>query len=136
MLARVGYEAAKKIKLTHPGRTNQMSNVSYLPQEECVFQPGSDTSGSEAVRRLVLKNTVRIEHIIRKFIVSGELVADCCAGMFSVAKAYMLLPQHKQFVGCDLVLKCVSSSFSHLTLVFARLVLNKTSDTTADEVVQ
>lgn len=61
--------------------------------------------------------------INRKFTVPVGLVVDWCAGMISVAKTYMQLPQHRWFVGFDLDSECVASNLQQVPLDFARQIL-------------
>lgn len=69
---------------------------------------------------------------IRKFTLSGGLVLNCSAGAFSVANAYMLLPQYRRFAGYDLASDGVASSFPQLVLIFPCRVMNKELDIIGD----
>lgn len=113
-----------------------MFNVPRLPQDELVFRTGFSVFGSKALLRPELKDMLWMRKIIRKFTLPGGLDTDCCAGAFSVAKACTLLPQQRQFVGCDLESKSVASSLPYLAFIFARQVLYKDSDTIGDDDVQ
>lgn len=69
----------------------------------------------------------------RKFTLSVKMVVDCCARAFSVLTAWMLLPLHRRFIGCDLDLECVALRILQLALILARQVLNEDADTTGEE---
>lgn len=107
-----------------------MSNFPGLPQKEQFFPTGFSASGFMALLRPAQKNMVWMRDIISKLTVPVELIQDCCAGTFSVARAFMRLPQHRQYVGSDLDEKSVASSFSQLILIFTCQIFNKESDIT------
>lgn len=76
-----------------------------------------------------------VNKAIREVTLPVFIVLNCCRGTFSAARACMLLPQHKPFVGGDLVVECMRSSLSQLALKVAQLVLNEESDITGEETV-
>lgn len=79
---------------------------------------------------------LRMKDIISKLTLPGGLFGGCCAGMFSVAKACTVFPQHRRLVGCGLDPECVASSTPQFAVKFARQVLNGESDITEDSDVQ
>lgn len=64
---------------------------------------------------------------------SGRLVVGCCGDKFSVAKASILFPQHRKFVGCYLNLDCVASSLLQLDPMFSCQVSCNESDITEND---
>lgn len=110
-----------------------MTPYSSLLQDYRVFRTGSSASDFKALLRLEQKNLVWKMYNIQKVALSGRLVVDCFAGIFSAAKACIHSPQHKLFVGSDLDSECVALSLSQLALNFAREILNKELDNTVDQ---
>lgn len=53
-------------------------------------------------------NVLWMKDTTRKFTLPDGLIVDCCASTFSMAKACMLLPQHRGFVVSDLDSECVA----------------------------
>lgn len=74
-----------------------------------------------------------MKDITCRFTLHFELVVDCCAGTFSVAKAFMLFLRHKRFVGSDPVLEFVASRLLRVALMLLRLVLSEESKNSKDE---
>lgn len=101
-----------------------MSIISLKLQLMQSFRTGSNASGSKIFFHLEQNNMLWMIIIFRKFIFPGVPVQDCCAATFPVDKACALLPQHRQFIRCELSSKCVVSSPSQLALVLAWQILN------------
>lgn len=112
-------------KSTHTGKINWTSNVPHLSEDGRVFRTASTPSRYKALLCPKLKNISRMKDIILELSLPNDLVVECCDGTFSVAKAFMLLPRHRQFVGCYLDLEWVAFHHSKLALIFSRQVLNK-----------
>ena len=85
-------------------------------------------SNSRAMLRPEQKSITLMSDIIEKFSKPGDLVVDPCSGTFSVAKACLLLPKHRRFVGCDLDPACLQHTEDRLIELFARQLLNPRSD--------
>lgn len=136
MHTRMCYEARGDIKSTYLRWRSQMLRISRLSPDDWVFQAGFKPS----IRKVRLcseqKNVLRMNKIVHKFTFPSDLLVDCCACTFSVAKAYTLLQLHTRFVGCDLDPGYVTSSLPYLSLVSARKVLNKESEITENDDAQ
>lgn len=104
-----------------------MPDALPLLQDERDFHTGSSASDSMALLCPEQETMVCMKNIICKLTIPGDLIADCCAGIFSAVKACIILPQHKLFVESDLDLKCVALILLQLVLTFVRQVLNSES---------
>lgn len=102
MHAHVCYDPLSEIKSSHHKWTNRVSNVLRVAQDERVFWYVFSASFSKVLPRPGLKNISRMKDIICKFTLPGGLVLACCADTFSGAKACIILPHHRRFVGCVL----------------------------------
>lgn len=94
----------------------QTSSALPLLQNEQVFRNGSIVSSFNKLLLSEQKKMVLKKDIIHMFTLPDELVMNYCAGTFLVAKASMLDPQHRQFVGCDPYSKYIASSLPQFTL--------------------
>lgn len=94
-------------------------------EERGIWLQAFDTSG--------IKSTTWMRGIVQRITKPGNLVLETFAWTFSVAKAYMLLPKHKRFIGSGVDTCCVTEAMSKLILLFARDVLNKESDIDGEE---
>lgn len=61
---------------------------------------------------------------------------DCWTGAYSANEAFLPLPLHRKFLGCDLDLECATSSLPQLALIFPCQVMNKKSAITVNDDVQ
>lgn len=60
-----------------------------------------------------------VKDIIRKLTFPGFLAMSGCGVTFSIAKACILLQQHKWFVASDLEVECVTSFLPQLDHIIA-----------------
>lgn len=89
-------------------------------RKSCGERP-CNTSGT---KRLVWRNVV-----ICKFITVGQIFVDLWTVTFSSAKAGMLQPSHRPFVGCAVNTFCYKESWLSMVEMLARQVLNDYFDT-------
>lgn len=143
----------------YPSWTNVMTNIPRPTNEETIYareediQP--DTDGREEgewdggdddpagpsgeVKKLMLrpeqKADIWLMDLVAKFSPVGGRVVDLFAGTYSVARACMKLPQHRQYIGCDIDENCFGYAEESLVETFARQLLNPKSDIITDKEV-
>lgn len=88
----IEYDPSEERNSTYPRWKHLMSNNPSLLQEERVCNRNRGESGFKLLMGPDQKNTVWIKYIVQKTTKPVTLVVVACAGIFSVAKACMLLP--------------------------------------------
>lgn len=79
------------------------------------------------------KKVACMEGFINSFLKPGNLVLDPCLEMLPTAKACMPLPNHLDFIGCEIGKFCIRASMPSAVETSARKLLNDDSDITASE---
>ena len=128
LLSRVDYLCSRDTPSHLPGFTNVMDNIPRLPIHEVVY----GERRSERNRRLMLrpeqKNVGWMKDLVAKFSRRGMLVVDPFAGTLAVAKACLMLDEHRKFVVSDVDEKCIRTALPSLVECFAAQILNTDSD--------
>lgn len=74
-----------------------------------------------------------MRNIICNLTFPSGLILDCYFVTFSGAIAYIILPQYRRLIGCDLDLECDTLSPLQLALISARQVMTKESSITGED---
>lgn len=69
----------------------------------------------------------RIENLVDKFPIPGDLVVHLFSGTFAIAKECLELSWHRRFAGCDIKSGCFATSTDPLVEKYAGQVLNEKS---------
>ena len=138
-LKKVNYDTAPSLPSPYPAWTNVLSAVPPLQKEEIVYVEvdnygGNTTSTTKEMLREDQIPIGLIQELTKKFSRKGDLVLDPFSGTFSVFKACMLLDEHRRCIGGDIDEECVLHCESILIEIYARQLLNTSSDlNTSDE---
>lgn len=110
-----------------------MNNILPLQRFGVVYK--SDVAESE--RRLMLRSeqeSVRwMTDLVTKFSGPGDLVVKFCAGSMEVAKAWLLLSEHRRFKRCGMDEICVKEALRGLVEVYPWQELSSESNLTMNE---
>lgn len=95
-----------------------MSNSPCLPQTESQSKTPQGKSGLKLSKRPKMMNIMRMKDILQESKMLENLVVDAFAGIFSVANAFLLLPNHITFIGCEVDLSCLTEKIAQLILIY------------------
>lgn len=130
ILSRVDYTAMDGIYCKHPWSATETSHVRTVPGDATVmFDDGNTRLRAEKVVRMMM-------NVVPKIIQGRNLVVDDCAGKLSTYKAFLMVPCHRRFTGCDFETEFIELSMPSLVLIFARQERNPASHIQVADSVQ
>ena len=148
----VNYHHTSLTGSTYPLWTNVMTNIPRPTAEETIYvpqepetqsregpgeqqgeeQPATSAEGKKVLLRPEQKADIWLMDLVAKFSPAGGRVVDLFAGTYSVARACMKLPKHRQYIGCDVDGNCFAYAEDYLVETFARQLINAKSDINTD----
>lgn len=126
LLEMLSHSASDDSPSQYPGKTNVMTKIPLLPKEKVPY-PGKPMSreGMPAMWRLEQKSVFWMGILVRKSGKAYDFVMDFCAGTCSTSKPFMLLEQHRNFVGVMVDPKVLSTAKADHVIMFVSQVLNQ-----------
>lgn len=107
-----------------------MNQITHLPLEEQIIVLEREGAGQNRATRPEQKSAAGVKDIVRTFSQPVHVVLDPCVGTFATAKACMMLPRHRRFIGCEMDTGCCHKSCIYMVETILRQGLNQELDFT------